>query len=654
MNKRIIYHFLIICNLLLLAGGASAGVIEPADPAPPFELPLLEGGKFVSADELFARHDFTFLIFWESGCEHCVEALRECEEFHRQFGGEDIGIIGINGDENNALAVKGLLEANRITFRQLRDRGRMVSAGYGVPRSVFAVFLVNGEGTVLASALDPPEDVYPVMESMLRGEDGAAGGAESSPGRFSRLGAGLAGTGVPAGFSLRGSIKLRFLSIDARGDTTVGPYGEKVHSRNDLLHRFELEISRRLGKNLRAGGLLRLSNEGLEVLRGGPQYLDSEWGSAFAEVEGGGFNLRLGYYPIYISPLTLMRWDWDDNPRTGGDAGCGCGEAVGVVKIESLDQLGPELVLEGATAFFDRNNFSARLFYAIPRRAKENTAYQNVYGGKEKACYSQEIYGADLNWQRYFQRPGSFLQLGLHFVGCWDNHHSIDPVALKYSPFAYHRTEILSFTARIPVFTYLAWRGEWIAHNHYRGRNLGQNRNQEEKNNGAGGMTGLVLDVNGDLVVKGDYLRLDEYFNSPFAALSYAAGGEGGRFSALWKLPGDRSALSLFYKKLHQIGPLAPDTQKTYSSMFGASWDFDLASGYGAGLGYLDEGNWRAGGRNRFSTTRKAFTASARYRFDNSSYLQAQYQRVKLSDDSTGPLRESFTDLYSLYLTVVF
>jgi len=70
----------------------------------------------------------------------------------------------------------------------------------------------------------------------------------------------------------------RYLRAATRGEIAEGPYGEEVQPGNDLLYRFLLEASMRVTGNLRAGGLLRVSNEPEEVLDFGPEYLGSPWG----------------------------------------------------------------------------------------------------------------------------------------------------------------------------------------------------------------------------------------------------------------------------------------------------------------------------------------------------------------------------------------
>ncbi|HUV36277.1 MAG TPA: TlpA disulfide reductase family protein [Patescibacteria group bacterium] len=668
MRERSIVRMVLGILVLLWCISPAAAAGTAGEKAPGFDLPFLTGDGFRGSGELFRTHRSVFLVFWESHCPRCVEALAGCEEFHLEYGGEDIAVVGLNGDEENTLRVRGLLSAGAITFTQLWDRGGEVARAYGVPLDVFTICLVGDDGVIIGRAEDPRGNIKGIMEGMMIGGTVAAPvpvpgdvHGESVPetqpdgeGGISPVRGTTARAAGEAGFAFRGSQRLRFLSTDSRGDGAVGPYGEEVRSRNNLLLRFELEVTRRLGRYVTLGGLLRVSNEGRDVLRSGPQYFDSEWGSAFVEIAVKRFMLRFGYYPIHLTPLTLMRWDWDDNPRTGGDAGCGCGAAAGVLLLESLEELGPDLFFEGGTAHYSRGDFAVRAFYAIPRRAVESTAMEVGFGGAEPTAYSLEIYGGDIRWQRYDTRTGSFWRAGVHFVGSWENRRSVDFLALGYglAP-PWYESSILSASAEAPLLRWTSLVGEWIVANRACGHGFIEPGVDFIKLKGGGGTAGLLLEQPRWVRLRFDYLRLDDEFYAPFSALSYEPNREGWRVSSRITLPGEFSAVSLFYKSLEAV-ELDEGTEKL--TFFGASFDIDLDSGPGASLGWLDRGNWTEdNGTEPLDITRRALTGSLRYRFDRNMYVQAQYQRVESSGYETvagiGERRDidTLTHLYSVY-----
>lgn len=637
MKIRFLITSLVLAVLVL---AMAPGIEGSVSNAPAFELYPIAGGEKIVSDELFSSHHSTFIVFWESQCPHCVESLAGCQGFFDEYGGEDIAVVGINCDGEDFTAARGIVESGGITFPQLRDRGAVVARRYGVPLSVFAVFLIDENGYIEASAFDPPGSVKEKMVEMLTGGREEAQ-YEPASGEEARA------------FIFAGSARLRFLSVDARGDAASGPYGEPLESRNSLLHRFELEASFDISRNLTVGGLLRLSNEGLDVLRGGPDYFDSEYGSAFAAIRYGKLDLRIGYYAISLTPLTLMRWDWEDNPRTGGEAGCNCGNAAGVLIVESLEELGPDLRFEGARLDYTGENHSVTAFYAMPRRARATTPAEEI-SGKEPACYSLEIYGANASWNRYVERTGSFIRAGAALVGSWENPRSIDVAELGYAPFERYRTLTFSLTGEIPVFRHVGLRGEWMALNDSKGYNLGAGHDEQVELSGTGGIAGVKVEKDGAFLLFVDYLFLDDEFYSPFAAISYEGDREGIRASSEVSLPGDWSAVSLFYKRMREYSDPAGGEEREQDSLYGATFDVDFASGFGASIGYMDKRDWRDGVIEDYEAARKALSLSGRYRFGKNSYVQAQYQHVKNTDDTAGDELESTADLYSVYIGASF
>ncbi len=653
-------YVIIMISLILAAGfNPARGRLTGGEKAPEFELSRIGNRADIQSDKLFGNNRYTFLVFWQSGCSHCEEILVGCDRFYREYGGGDIEMTGINWGEDEVLAIRETVERNLISFPQLFDPAGGVAIQYEVPLSVVVIYLVGGDGRVVGSVVDPPADISPVLMRMMYGEEeshvaeeGGSGGDRSRRGD-EMSGYETEGEDFPGQIRFAGLGRLRYLAIEADGDAAAGPYGQPVSTRNNLLHRFELEASTRLGSHLTVGGLLRISNEGLDVLRGGPDYFDSEWGSAFARVDWGRFGFRLGYYSIYMTPLTMMRWDWDDNPRTGGDAGCNCGATAGALRITSLEKLGPELRFEGARTHYTIGNHSLTLFYAIPRRARAIEMVHSSFGGEENACYSLETFGLDYRWQRYIHRLGSFIRGGIHFAGSRENPNSIDPLELGYTrPFKWYHSDILSLTAEVPLLNYrgvLGLRGEWVPYNQATRYNLGQDSDRAEEQEGNAAMAGITFRSYDRLNVMCDYIKLDEGFHSPFAAISYQPGMEGFRVSSRSRLPGERFLLSLFYKRLQEIEPESPELNRIKESLSGISLDMDLENGFGASAGYIDLGRWREE-EDSFDFTRKAYTVSTRFRFTGNSYIQAEYQRVEVTDDSTGKKLESETDLYSVYL----
>jgi peroxiredoxin len=599
--------------------------IEPGGPAPYFELPRV-GGGYTESKVLFAEHDVTFLIFWESGCAHCVESLVQCEAFNREYGGAGIAVIGVNTDANDMLRVRSALEAAGVGFPQLLDRDAGVAGLYGVPLATFAVYLIDSQGIVIDAAIDPSGDVGKLMEAMLESPVSLAAEVEGG-----------------LGFGTRGDVRIRFLGIDTRGTEPVGPYGEETHPGNHLQYRFTLEMTRRLGRHVTVGGLLRISNEGAGVLESGPEYLGSEWGSAFALMSYRRLSLRVGYYVAHMTPLTMMRWDWDDNPRIGGDAGCGCGPAAGVLLIESLERLGPDLTFEGAQAAYVMPEFEVRAFYAMPRRARDVRFTEYTVLG-EVARYSLEVYGAEAKLQRYDRRTGRFWKAGLHFLGSWENNRSVDFTKLGYAiPQPWQESTVLSLSWEVPVLSISAIRGEWLLSNRTEDHSYSIDGERNDfSSDGGGGIAGIAVERERSFRLACDYIRTDPAFNSPFAALSYEPNRQGIRGSAAASFADEAVVVSVFYKRTRQVKAPEADVEKEQISFFGAS------------VGYLNKENWRKGELDVFNAARRAIVISLRYLLMRSASVELRHERIESESDPGGILLESETKLYNLYITARF
>jgi len=632
---------------ILQAGHAFA--VEPGDEAPRFELSSLDGG-YGESSSLFGSHGLTFLLFWESQCRHCVESLARAGQFDRDYGGGDIAVLGVNTDSDGLLNVRSIVESAGADFPQLLDQGGTVADLYGVPFATLALFLVDSRGIVVARSIDPEGDMYALMEEMLSAPlpEAAARPQESS----------AAGGEMGLGLTFRGDERIRFLGIDTRGGDPVGPYGEEVASGNHVQYRFTLEMTKRLGRHLTLGALLRISNEGSEVLESGPDYLGSEWGSAFAAIEYGQFRTRVGYYTVHMTPMTLMRWDWRDNPRIGGDAGCGCGAAAAVLLIESLERLGPDLTFEGARAEYSGAIYELAAFYAMPKRARD-IRYSEFRSTGESARFALELYGAEAKLQRFIERTGRYAMIGLHFLGTREDDRSVDFTALGYPYIApWTESSALSVSWELPLFTFASLEGEWLLVN--RGDVNGDPIEGDiaYRGDNGSGTAGIAVEYGDLLELSCDYVRTDPEFYSPFAALSYEENREGVRGSATFYPAGETAALSLFYKRIRETedpvvdGEDPPiDPQREYFSFFGASIDLELEIGLGGSIGYLDLGRWREGGFEPLDETRKTFISSCRYRFVGNAYAEIRYERTASERIEGGLEHDSETNLYSFYLT---
>jgi len=658
-NQRFLTLFFmhVFLTVLVLNNRAEIG---KGQPVPPFKLPTINGNENIKSQDLFRQNQLTVLVFWKSNCKECVRNLRACGHFFIRNRQKGIGIAAVHTDAYNFLRAKTILEENGIAFTNLWDPAGNIENQYGIRYDAFSVFLVDSDGILKASNTDVRNDLESVLDAML--QETIRPDAKTDTAR-TRNESSLAGASKPDGWNFRGEQRIRWLSIDSRGSDAVGLYGEPVTPGNRSLYRFDFEAARSIGPHVTAGGLLRIGNEGKKILRSGPDYFGSEWGSAFLEMNRNALNFRIGYYAASMTPLTLMRWDWDDNPRIGGDGGCGCAGSAGLLTLENLETLGPDLRIEGGTIGYKSSAIEAKLFYAMPKRPVQNTYKSLQIGDIEKAAYSLELSGFHFQWRRLHSGTGSFWKFGTHVLTTWEDRRSTDFSGLGYlRPDPWHESIILTLTGEVPLLRYVGLRGEWIAWNPMRQHNASSGPTQQE---GHGGMAGLVFEKPPRLFLKVDYLRLSPDFYSPFAAVSYEKNREGLRISSRFFLPGmrlfssvtiptDAVELSFFSKNLREIEKPFPEVNFERITTYGASIGIRLGNGFGTSAGWLNKIEKREGEVLPFQKRRQALSLELYAGFGRSVQFHLQYQSVDFTHETWSRNLESMDNVFSFYVIAVF
>lgn len=416
-----------LCAVLAASGSearAPAGT-RPAAPAgeraPFFALPAVAGGGLVESDTLFEANALTMLAFWTTHCAECVRRLEICQELQDWGAPEGLAVVGVNFDETPSGRMELLVRETTPRVLQLYDAGGRTASLYGAGAHSFSVYLIDDGGTIRDAFHEIAADSLARLRSRLRKEiEGAYAEVPAPPASPSPEPWLLQKpTAAAQRFELHGVGRVRWMDVDTTGTGATGPFGEALDPGSSLRHRLELELVYAVTPQLRVGGLVWLSNEGEAVLRSGPDYLSAPWGSAFARYdastrlgEWGNLltSLRAGYYHVYWTPLTLMRWDANDSPISGGQRvqGCGvCGGEAGLagfIRAESVEKLAPEYLFEGGHATL---SFAGRLdltaLYARPHMHWPEHSYEipdaadpGFYGFSVQTRYRQEIYGARL------------------------------------------------------------------------------------------------------------------------------------------------------------------------------------------------------------------------------------------------------------------
>lgn len=355
----------------------------------------------------------------------------------------------------------------------------------------------------------------------------------------------------------QGTYRLRLRDISSTAVEPVGTYGEVLDEGRTFTHLARVELAADVGPHTTAGFMVRLSNEGKHAFESGPERLADEGGSVYARYSARHISTTMGYYRIHLTPLVLMRWDQEDNPQGGGQSACACPGAGGAITSESLEEMGPDLTLEGIKVeahWLDR--FETMVFLARPRTAVENRSFR------------QYTYGLSLRTYSYHVPSASLGNLGLAVLWHQDEKRSVArPLAVPYSPrrnavFAAHldwplgrRTRIKAEAATSTEDVNLFSDADPVRHGH------GER---------------LVLEFNypPQLAIDIAYLYLSAEFESVYRAVSYAPDRRGWRLAAQWSW--ERAAVWTFYKRMRVV-----EKQDDHSPF----WDLSLGGEIELGRG---------------------------------------------------------------------
>jgi hypothetical protein len=441
---------------------------------------------------------------------------------------------------------------------------------------------------------------------------------------------------------ITGNVRLRLRYVDSGStDSLFGTYGEFLRRGISQKHRFILEAIYPLAGAVKVGGLVRVSNEDPEVIRSGPEYLASEFGSAFIAYETPDLMGRFGYYSLAYTPLTLMRWDVRDDPEGGGGgcAVCGGPGVAGAILGETLEELGPDLTFEGLNIKFAPHEAIA-LDGHLARPSISGEPYPVVtYGGR--AAFKQ-----------YWQRAGSFLDLSAHVVRSEDDRKSLegddeDPLGTTFANTVY------GFSWSVPILHRTSIEGEWTVTDS-EGRDLSTIFLPPWNVKGKGGIFSLSAGLRNDLNVEASYVYLSPNWDSFFRALSYSANREG--FRARVEYGDDRLLIALFGRYLRPVDPEdvgtglqtgIADAYPTYS----ARGYFRPVPGLNLGLAaiYSAEDVDEDSTGYELDSSRLTFLGTVTYEFTKDSSVSVEERYIR---NKPGGAREDYdVSMLSLYVT---
>lgn len=483
---------------------------------------------------------------------------------------------------------------------------------------LLAILIVVAAGFAQAWAADAGDDRGAGSSGV--GDGGASDGTEAEIEAAERA------------VDLTGEVRLRLRYTDSpdTGDL-VGTYGELLSRGVSLKHRFTLEASYPATSEITVGGLVRISNEGAEALAAGPEYFSSEVGSAFAAYETPALRSRLGYYSISYTPLTLARWDTEDDPGAGGASSCGCGasDAGGAILGETLEELGPDLTFEGArVAVSPGKTLEVEGFFARPRVAAED--------------YQLLTFGGRANLTRYSARTASFYDLSVAAMRTEEEENSLEGTAVD--PGVPSRNTVYGLAWNVPLLKAaplksLALGGEWTLTRSSGGA----------KREGKGGIVSLSASTASAVKAEIAYIYLSPNWDSHFRALSYDPNRRGAR--ARLEIALANVVVTAFAKHLETIdaGASADTSQTTLSARchVGAG----RALGLGLGTIFAASGPRKGGLTLDLEARRLSLIGDLTYEFAEDSFVTLEERCVWNSvDQGASAGRDYRSSMLSLYV----
>jgi hypothetical protein len=440
---------------------------------------------------------------------------------------------------------------------------------------------------------------------------------------------------MPEGLDLTGDVRLRLRFVDSERKSPVfGTYGELLNRGFAQRHRFLLDAYYPITASLSVGGRIRVSNEDDDVLRSGPEYLSSRFGSAFVKYETPAVRTRFGFYDIDYTPLSLMRWDVKDDPE-GGGGGCavcpGTPGVAGTILGESLEELGPVLTFEGLKVDVSPwDALGCDGFFASSTILGET--------------YDVLTYGGRVKFTRYVRRSSSLLGVSLLVVRSEEDKRSKESDYL-FPPKPFRNT-VLGATWDVPVLTWLGFQGEWT---------YSQSKDQTDRLSdiaGNGTVSTLSMKIPGGFRAEASYIYLSPNWDSYFRALSYSYNRRGPRVRLEYE-HGD-ILIALFGRYLTTIDPVSlpsqmgePEVTLAYPTWSARAY-YTAAPGLNLGVATIlsGEGPEDEGITLKTDDMRTTLLGTVTYEFGEGSSVTLEERYVRHSFAATSDYDVSMLSLY--------
>jgi thiol-disulfide isomerase/thioredoxin len=157
------HKFVAVSAALVLASCGAATKAKDSKPAPPFDLPDLNGGR-VSLGSLKGK--VVVVDFWATWCGPCLKEIPEYAEFYRKNQPRGIEVIGIVMDSGSPQEINDFVREYRIPYRQLVGDEK-TGDEFGVTQGYPTTFVLDGQGRIVTKMLGSPPSKFQKLQETV-------------------------------------------------------------------------------------------------------------------------------------------------------------------------------------------------------------------------------------------------------------------------------------------------------------------------------------------------------------------------------------------------------------------------------------------------------------------------------------------------------
>jgi len=143
--------------------GCGPALKAGVQPAPPFDLPDLNGGR-TTLESLKGK--VVVLDFWATWCGPCIQEIPEYASFWRRNQPRGIEVIGVVMDSGSAQEINDFVREFKIPYRQLIGDEKTGDA-FGVNQGFPTTFVIDGKGMIRTKLLGSPPTKFEKLQELV-------------------------------------------------------------------------------------------------------------------------------------------------------------------------------------------------------------------------------------------------------------------------------------------------------------------------------------------------------------------------------------------------------------------------------------------------------------------------------------------------------